>query len=284
MPVFRPPSEADSLIIQATIGCSHNKCTFCGMYKMKKFTVRSVADVKRDMDEARLSYGNTRRLFLADGNALCIETEKLLDILNYAFKTFPSLERVTAYAAPQDVLGKSDKELQKIANFGLTMIYLGLESGDDEILKDVDKGATGNEMAESGKKARENGLVVSVTALLGLGGREKSYQHAKNTAKILNEMQPQYTAFLTLMLVPDTVLYKKAERGDFAELTPQEFLQELRWTVEDLDYKTVFRANHASNYLPLRATLPEEKGALLATIDRGMNSPSLLRPEYLRGL
>lgn len=284
MPIFRPPSEANSLIIQATIGCSHNRCTFCGMYKMKRFRIKPVSEVKRELEIFRRYYGDVKRIFLADGNALCMKTEDLVEIIRYAKKLFPSLERVSAYATPMDLLKKSTDELRWLREEGLTLVYLGVESGDDDILREIRKGVNSREMVTAGKKAIEAGMTLSITAITGLGGREKSFEHAKNTVKVLNEMQPQYTAFLTLMVVENTPLHLRVKKGEFKPLNQLEILRELKWVIEDLDYRTVFRANHASNYLPIRADLPKDKEEVLSLIDYAMEHPEVLRPEHLRGL
>jgi len=283
-PLFRPPSEAKSVIVQATIGCSHNRCTFCGMYSTKKFREKSLEEIRRDMKILSRFYPDARRLFLADGNAFCMSTEKLLEILNMAKEYFPKLERVSAYATPMDVLEKSGEEIRVLAENGLKLLYLGLESGDDDILREVRKGASSEEMVKAGRKAIENGMSLSVTAILGLGGRDRSEKHAVNTAKVLNRMKPQFTAFLTLMIVEGTPLYYKILRGGFKPLSKLEYLVELRKIVELLDYETIFRSNHASNYLPLKAKLPEEKEKLLETIDFALRHPEVLKPEYLRAL
>ncbi|NOY11230.1 MAG: B12-binding domain-containing radical SAM protein [Archaeoglobi archaeon] len=284
MPLFRPPSEANSLIVQATIGCSHNKCTFCGMYKMKKFRVKPVEEVKRELEIFKKYYGDVRRLFLADGNAMCMKTEDLVEIVRYAKKLFPSLERVSTYATPMDLLEKSVDELRWLREEGLSLVYLGVESGDDEILREIRKGVDSREMIEAGRKAIRAGMTLSITAITGLGGKERSFDHAKNTARVLNEMKPHYTAFLTLMIVENTPLYLKLRRGEFTPLNHLEILRELRWVIEDLRYRTVFRANHASNYLPIRANLPEDREEVLKLIDYAMEHPEILRPEHLRGL
>ena len=284
MPLFRPPSEARSLIVQATIGCSHNRCTFCGMYKMKKFRVKQVEEIKRELEMFRSYYGDVRRIFLADGNAMCMRTEDLVEVLRYARSLFPSLERVSAYATPMDLLEKSVDELRWLREEGLSLVYLGVESGDDRILEEIRKGVSSTEMIEAGKKVIRAGMTLSITAITGLGGKDRSFEHAKNTAELLNRMQPHYTAFLTLMIVENTPLYMRLKKGEFRPLNQFEILRELRWVIEDLNYRTVFRANHASNYLPIRANLPEDKEEVLRLIDYAMDHPEVLRPEHLRGL
>ncbi|WP_456328713.1 B12-binding domain-containing radical SAM protein [Archaeoglobus sp.] len=282
-PVFRPPSEAFSLIIQATIGCSWNKCTFCGMYKMKKFRVRDIEEVKEDFRLAKEIYGNVRRVFLADGNALTADTDYLLDIAEYVNRLF-NLERISCYATPQDILEKSKEELKKIRNAGIKLLYVGIESGDDEILEKIRKGVTSDEIAEACNKAHECGFDLSVTVLTGIGGKERSYENARNTARLLNRISPKYTGVLTYIPVPNTPLYVKIKRGEFLLPNALENLLELRWMVERLEAKTIFRCNHASNYLPLKGTLPEDREKLLKAIDYAIAHPEVLKPEWLRGL
>ncbi|PVU71854.1 radical SAM protein [Acidilobus sp. SCGC AC-742_E15] len=283
-PVFRPPSEAYSLIIQATIGCSHNKCTFCGMYRGKRFRIRDLEEIKEDILLSKDYYGEVKRIFLADGNALAMPTNSLLEILDFAFEVYPELERVTAYASPNDLLEKTDEEIRELAERGLKMVYLGVETGDDELLREIRKGATAEEMIAAGRKAIDNGMLLSVTILIGIGGKERSYRHAKETAKVINAMEPHYTAALTLMLVPRTPLYRQYEKDLFHPLDKIETLQELRWLIEDIDCRTVFRSNHASNYLPIRGNLPEDKDDILKLIDYSIKNPRILRPEFMRGL
>ncbi len=257
-PLFRPPSEANSIIVQATFGCSHNKCTFCGMYKMKRFRVRSLKDIGNDLKILR-NFHRSRKLFIADGNALCIETERLIEIIRTARSIFPEIERVSIYATPMDILEKSTDELESLREEGLELIYTGLESGDDEILQQIKKGCSSREMIEACKKATDAGIDLSITAITGLGGKEKSHQHAKNTARVLNKIKPKYTAFLSLIPVEGTPLYYRIKKGLFTPLSQTGHLKELRLTVEDLNFKTIFRANHTSNYLPLRGDLPDDR-------------------------
>ena len=282
-PLFRPPSEANSIIVQATYGCSHNRCTFCGMYKMKKFRVRGVEEIRRDLEILR-NFQSSKKLFIADGNALCIETGKLIEIIRTARSIFPEVERVSIYATPMDILEKSRDELKALKKEGLELIYLGLESGDDQVLREVRKGCNSDEMIEACRKAMNAGIDMSITAITGLGGEERSYEHAKNTAGILNEIRPKYTAFLSLIPVEGTLLYLKIKKGTFKPLSQIEHLKELRWVVEDLNYRTVFRANHASNYLPLKAELPDDRESILKLIDYAISHPEVLKPEYLRAL
>ncbi len=282
-PVFRPPSEAFSLIIQATIGCSWNRCTFCGMYKMKKYRVRDIEEVKEDLRTARAICGNVKRLFLADGNALAADTDFLLDVANYANELF-KLERISCYATPMDILEKSRSELTKLRKAGIKLLYVGIESGDDEILKNIRKGVCSDEIAEACLKAAECGFDLSVTVLTGIGGKGRMYENAKNTAKLINRISPKFTAVLTYMPVLNTPLYVKIKRGEFLLPNPIENLIELRWLVEDIDARTIFRCNHASNYLPLKGTLPDDKSRIIEAIDYAIAHPEILKPEWLRGL
>ncbi len=282
-PVFRPPSEAFSLIIQATIGCSWNKCTFCGMYKMKKFRVRDFDEVREDILTARRFYGNVRRLFLADGNALAADTDYLLKIAEFARNTF-DLERISCYATPMDVLEKSENELRELRKAGIKLLYVGIESGDDDILKSIRKGVTSDEIREACLKAERCGFDLSVTVLTGIGGKSGAFKNAANTAKLINEVEPKYTAVLTYIPVPNTPLYVKIKRGEFQLPNALENLMELRWMVERLQARTIFRCNHASNYLPLKGTLPDDREMILKAIDYAMTHPEVLKPEWMRGL
>lgn len=286
--VFRPPSEARSYILQCTIGCSHNRCTFCAMYKDKKYSVREMAEIKKDIKMAKQQYGDLEKVFLADGDALAMETAELLEVLDELYRTFPSLKHVGAYTSPDTILAKDISELTALKAAGLSIGYLGLETGDPDLLIEIRKGVTADEMLEAGKKLRRAGIKLSVIILLGLAGRTpKAREHALNTAKICNEMNPEYIGALTLMLVPRTELYKKMERGEFELPGPFEILDEMKIIVENLDVQgSEFRSNHASNYLPIKGKLPEDKEKLLNTINKIIesNDRSYLRPDYLRAL
>ncbi|MCL6478348.1 MAG: B12-binding domain-containing radical SAM protein [Peptococcaceae bacterium] len=288
MPLFRPPSEAYSLILQVTIGCSHNACTFCGSYKMKRFRVKEWADIESDIREASDYARGADRIFLADGNALAMETGLMIRLLEKLHSVFPGLKRVSAYAAPGDLLGKSPAELKAVRDGGLNMLYLGVESGSDAILKEVNKGVTAAEMVEAGRKAIEAGFELSVTVLTGLGGKEKSRENAVETAAILNKIQPDYIGALTLIPVPNTVLYNKVKKGEFELLSPLENIRELYWLVSglSLEKRCLFRCNHASNYLPLKGTLPEDRDRLAALLEDVVGNPHKykLKPENMRGL
>jgi len=284
-PVFRPPSEARSLILQATIGCSHNKCKFCGMYKMKDFRIRKFDDFRKDVDTVAGEHPGIRRVFLADGDALIIKTELMLKILSYLYQSFPRLERVTAYANPSNILQKNKNDLKMIRNEGLTILYLGVESGDNDLLARVDKGATRAEIVESGRKAIEAGFTLSTTVIIGLGGKAGSERHARDTATILNEIQPHYIGALMLMLQGLDDYFAAEVGGNWEPLNQEEFLRELKILVEGLNLRdSVFRSNHASNYLPLGGDFPRDKEKLLKTIDYALDHPEILRPEFMRAL
>jgi radical SAM superfamily enzyme YgiQ (UPF0313 family) len=285
--VIRPPSEAWSYILQISYGCSHNKCIFCSTYLDKPFRVRPVKEVLEDIAMARSTIPHTRRVFLADGNALVLSTRRLVPILDALGKAFPNLERVSIYANAQDILRKSKEELATLYHKKLGMIYMGLESGDEEILRRVKKGATAAEMIEVVKKAQAIGFKMSVIGILGLGERERSEEHAIATGQVVSTMDPAYFSLLSLMVVPGTELYRQCKADQFVLIEPLEMLAEMRVMIQHTEGLTncVFRTNHASNYLPLAGTLPQDKEKLLATLDRALaQGESVLRPEYLRAL
>jgi len=288
--VVRPPSEAWSYILQITYGCSHNECTFCSTYLDKPFRVRPAQEVLEDIEMARSYVPHTRRVFLADGNALVLSTQRLVPILDALDKAFPNLERVSIYANAQDILRKSEEELTTLYRKKLGMIYMGLESGDDENLRRVKKGATAAEMVEAVKKAQAVGFEMSAIGILGLGERQHSREHAIATGQVVSAMDPAYFSLLTLMVVPGTELYRQYQAGEFVLIEPLEMLAEMRVMIQYMEGLTncVFRTNHASNYLPLAGTLPQDKERLLAILDRALvhlaRGESVLRPEYLRAL
>ncbi|MHC4599043.1 MAG: radical SAM protein [Planctomycetota bacterium] len=284
--MYRPPSEAGSYLIQVTYGCSHNRCTFCASYLDKPFRIRPEKEVMEDIAMAAQTLGpGVRRVFLCDGNALILKTDRLVRILDALGRAFPDLQRVGAYANARDIQKKSPEELKILREKKLGILYLGLESGSDEILTDIHKGATAEEMTRAVRYAEENGLKTSVILILGIGGRAKSREHAEASARVANAMNPRYLSCLMLMLVPGTPLHQMHRRGEFETLSPKELLLELRILVQGLDLEgTVFRANHASNYLPLGGRFPKDKESILAQIDDALGGEVDLRPEYLRGL
>lgn len=287
IPLYRPPSEANSLIFQITIGCSYNRCKFCYMYRGKRFRIKRTDVIKEEIDEASKYEPYTERIFLADGDALVIRTDMMIDILYYMRKRFAHLKRVSAYASPSNILDKSLSELRDIQEAGLKLLYIGVESGDDEILKMVDKGADRKDIIRSIKKAGEAGFRTSTTVILGLGGRERSRQHSENTASLVNEAEPDYLSLLTLMLGPFEENYINDVGGSLSLLDPIETLVEIREIIKGINIKgVIFRTNHASNYLPLKGTLSEDKVRLINILNRAIEDPtgSYLRPEYMRGL
>ena len=286
--IWRPPSEARSLILQATVGCSHNACIFCVSYKKKKYRVRGASLIEKDLSILPPDYhAKTRRVFLADGNALAMDTNQMLEVLHVLNKRLPSLERVGVYGYAKDVREKSVNDLRDLYNAGLGIVYLGLETGDDELLKWARKGVTSEENIAACRKIREAGIPLSITIILGLGGNENSERHAKATAQVLNEIDPEYVGALTLMTPPGTPIYELVQRREFIPMKPFEILQELKILISNLELsECIFRTNHASNYLPLGGTLSGDKEKLLATLEYALNNrdESQLRPHYLRGL
>lgn len=285
--VIRPPSEASSYILQVTYGCSHNKCTFCPTYLDKPFRVRPLNEVLEDIKTAQNTVPETRRVFLADGNAMVLPTRQLVSILDALNLAFPQLQRIGIYANANDILDKSDEDLQILYKKKLTIIYIGLESGSDEVLKRVNKGASAQDIIKAVVKVQQAGFKVSVIGLLGLGGIELWQEHAQATGQAVSMMNPRYFSLLTLMIVPGTILYEQEQNGQFCLPQPLEMLKEMKTVIENIDVKTgcIFRTNHASNYLALEGRLPKDKEVLLNAIDSALQcGETSLRPEYLRGL
>ena len=285
--VVRPPSEAESYILQITYGCSHNRCTFCGTYSDKPFRVRAEEEVLEDIAMAREEMGDVRRVFLADGNALVLSTRRLAGTLDALAEALPRLRRVGIYANARDILDKSDDDLAMLCRKRLQLVYLGLESGSDEVLRRVGKEATAAEMIEAVHKAKRAGMRVSVIALLGIGGMELSAEHAEQTGRVAGAMDPHYLSMLTLMLVPGTELHRQSRSGEFQPMPPAGLLAELRRIIAASTglSRCIFRTNHASNYVPLAGTLSRDRQRLLATLDQALaQGPSALRPEAWRAL
>jgi radical SAM superfamily enzyme YgiQ (UPF0313 family) len=286
--IWRPPSEARSLILQATIGCSHNACIFCVSYKKKKYRVRGVEGILSDLHSLRSEYKQqVRRVFLADGNALSMKAEELTSVLEVLNHELPFLERVGVYGYAKDVRDKTVDDLRLLKENGLGIIYLGIETGDDDILRWAGKGVDSRENVEACSKIREAGIPLSLTIILGLGGLEKSKKHAKSTARVLNEIDPEYVGALTLMTPSGTRIHEMIENKKFVPMNPFEILKELKTLVEELNLSNcVFRTNHASNYYPIQGTMNADKKRILevlsSIIDEG--NAGLLRPGYLRGL
>ena len=277
--VYRPPSEAYSYILQATIGCSHNKCTFCYMYGDDQFRIRPIEELKKDLDMARSQFSKVRRIFIADGDALIMKFEDLVELMNYIGKLFPETERIGIYGSPKSILLKSKEELEKLRDLNLGIIYLGVESGSDEILKRINKGVNREEMVEAGLKVKESKIPLSITLISGLGGRELTREHALESATIINEISPDYVGLLTLITPGNTPLYKDIEQGKFEPLNPKEVLEETKLMVENIDTKdVVFRSNHASNYINLKGVLSQEKDIIINQINQGLSMDNVDNP------
>ena len=282
--VYRPPSEAYSLIVQVTYGCSHNGCAFCDMYDDKHFAMRPMEEIREDFELARQVYRRVERVFLADGDALMRRTDDLLQILGLAYGLFPECERVTCYASPTSLHIKSEEDLRLLREHGLTMVYMGLESGCDEVLEKMNKGHDAAAIVAAGQKARRCGMALSVTAISGLGSRELMRQHAIGTARALSAMKPEYIGLLTLMVERGTPLERWVREGSFTVLGPMEVLQETELFLQHIDSEgSVFRMNHASNYLTLKGTLNRDRQALLDKVQTGLTGAGL-KPEFLRAL
>ena len=284
--IYRPPSEANSLILQVAVGCSYNRCTFCHSFQGKSFRIKSFEEIKEDIDEAsRLS--RIPRVFLADGDALVIPQTDLVNILSYLKLKIRGLERVGIYANAVDILKKDVEELKELKKLGLGIIYLGLESGNPQVLKRICKNATAEQMIRAGKRVKEAGILLSVTVLLGIGGVELSQLHAEDTGRVLSEMDPEFVGALSLMIVPGTPIADEIESGRLVLPNPFELIRELGLMIAHSQFTNCFFAsNHASNYLPLRIRMPQEKEMALGLIREVLqkNDPSLLRPEYMRAL
>lgn len=284
--IYRPPSEAYSYLLRVTVGCSHNKCTFCSMYKDKNFHIRQMDEIFEDIELARKYYPHVRKIFLCDGDALCLSTDKLLAILGKISKTFPECERVGVYGSARDVNRKTDEELRQLKAAGMDIVYLGAESGSEKVLKAICKGATREELISAVRRIENNGIMASVTFISGLGGRELWEEHAAETGKMLSEMQPTYASLLTLMLEPGAPMREDVLSGRFELLTPEEVMGEALLLMENtnVEKKCIFRSNHASNYLALAGDLPRDKEAMMAQIRRAMDDAGMLRSEFSRRL
>ena len=269
--VYRPPSEAHSLIVQCTLGCSHNKCAFCIMYKEKQFSINPLEQVLGDLAEARTYYPRIERIFLADGDALILPMDYLLTVLDYIRDHFPECERVSAYASTKALMRKSDDDLKALREHGLQMVYVGLETGLEPLLKKYGKGVTAEEIIEHSLRAKAAGMTLSVTAINGMGGKEQSEEHAIATAEALSRIKADYVAMLTLRVYSGTPLHDWIENGELTMLDPRELALENRVILQHIDSDgSVFRSNHASNYLPLKGTLNRDRDALIERIDQAL--------------
>ncbi len=284
--VYRPPSEAYSLIIQVTIGCAHNKCTFCSMFKDKRFRVRKVNEVLEDLDSARKHYRRVDRIFLADGDALVLQNKDLLVILDRIEKLFPECERVGIYGSPQDVLRKSQEELEELREHGIGIIYIGAESGSDKVLQEVNKGAVRAEIIEAVRRIEASDIPASVTFISGLAGKDGWEDHAVQSGTMISEMEPSYVGLLTLITEPGAEMHKEIKERRFQLLTPIEVLKETELLLENTNVsKTcVFRSNHASNYVSLKGDLPQDKERMLRQLRDAMNNADKLKDDRFRML
>lgn len=282
---IRPPSEAYSILLQVTLGCSHNKCTFCGTFSDKRFTIKDDKIILSDILYASKYMKRQDRVFLMDGDALIVPQKRLMWILDKIKEHLPWVKRVGAYANTKGIKMKSLEELIELKENGLGILYLGIETGDDEVRKKIVKGSTAAECIEMGRKVREAGIKLSVTVLLGIAGKKKSLEHAKATGELLSAMDPDYIGALTVMFVPGTPLHKEYERGEFVLPDELGFLKELREMIAHTDItRGLFFSNHASNYLPIKARLPRGKQDALDQIDRALSGNVELKPEWLRAL
>lgn len=285
--IFRPPSEARSFLLQVTVGCSHNRCAYCDMYRDKQFRPKEWDTIAADIAEAAKLGPRFKRVFLCDGDALILPTRKLLRVLEAIRASLPWVERVCVYGDTRSVGRKSVEELTELREAGLGIVYHGMESGDDETLRRIDKGGTAAECIETARKLREAGIAHSVMVLLGVGGKDRSREHAKATAEVLSRMDPPFVGALTTTVVPGTPLADAEARGEFVLPEKFELLQELRDIVAGSEFSACrFSANHASNYLPITADLPEQKPRLVELLDQvlAVRDERLLKPEALRGL
>lgn len=283
--LYRPPSEADAYIVQATIGCSHNLCTYCDMYRDKQFRVRDLDEVLEDIAAAGRAYRGAEKVFVADGDALMMDSERWLTILAACRAAFPRMRRVSCYATAENVLEKTAEELRALREAGVAMLYIGPESGDDVTLKRIVKGGTFADHAEAARKAHAAGMRISVIVLLGAGGVDRSQEHARETARLISEMDPEYLGALTLTVIPGTPQARMVEKGRFELPTISGLLGEMRTIVELAEpTNTVFRTNHASSYLPIAGELPRDRERILQAIDLALQGEIPLKPEYLRGL
>ena len=285
--VYRPPSEARSLIVQCTLGCSHNKCAFCTMYKDKKFSINPIEQVLSDLDEAR-AYGRyIEKIFLADGDALILPMDYLLTVLDYIRDHFPTCKRVAAYATTKAIMRKTDDELRTLREHGLGIVYIGLESGNEELLKKFCKGVTAEEIVLNAIRCKQAGIATSVTAINGMAGANGDdwQTHAIDTAKAVSRMKPDYIAFLTLRVYSGTPLHDWIASGEFKMMEPPELMRETRLFLEHIDSDgSIFRSNHASNYLPLGGTLNRDREVLIHTIDEALDGKVRLRRAVELGL
>ncbi len=283
--MIRPPSEANSILLQVTLGCSHNKCTFCGTFRDKRFDIKKDDVIFEDIEFARQHCKRQNRLFICDGDAMIVPQKRLVKILKQIRNRLPWVERIGLYANTKGIGMKSDEQLKELKELGVKLVYMGLESGDDQILKEIRKGADSDRMIKMGKRIKESGMQLSVTVLVGLGGKERSKSHALETGRVLSAIDPDFVGALSLMLVPGTELNDQFQKGEFSLINPEEMLEELGLMISSTNLSNgLFHANHASNYLPIRAKLPEEKEKTLELISQALQGNVELKPEFMRAL
>jgi radical SAM superfamily enzyme YgiQ (UPF0313 family) len=286
-PLFRPPSEADSLILQVTYGCTWNRCSFCEMYTSKTFTAKTEEDILREIQSVAAIHPDVRKVFLADGNPMALSAKRLLKILSAIKQSFPKVRRVSTYALPRDILAKTKEELKELKEAGLNLVYVGIESGDDEVLQMMDKGETFSSIKTGLLLAKEAGIKLSVIILEGVGGLKYSEQHALNSAKILNEIQPEFASVLVLSFPFGIERYIQRFQGEYIPMDIPALLNEMKIFISNIDLNgTIFRSNHASNYLVLNGILSRDKELFLEKIEFALQHPELsgLRQEWQRGL
>lgn len=284
--IFRPPSEAYSLLVQVTIGCTHNKCTFCSMYKDKKFRVRDLDEVIQDLKWAKEHYRRVERIFLCDGDALALSNNRLMPILEFISDNFPECERVTVYGRAKDALKKTDEEMRQLYEAGIKMVYLGAESGSEKVLKDINKGETRQEIIDGVKKIEASGMKASVTFISGLAGKDGWEDHAIQTGTMISEMQPSYVGLLTLMMEPGVPMADDIQSGKLRLLSAEEVMAETLLMLQNTNVQKdcVFRSNHASNYVSLRGTLPADREKMMALLKKAMNNHDMFKDERFRAL
>lgn len=285
--VYRPPSEAGSLLIQATIGCPHNKCTFCSMYKETKFRLRTAEEIKEDLLSALNHYGEyVNSLFFPDGNTIIMKTDQLVEILEYARSLFPYLERITVYGSARFVNRKSADDIQRLKDAGLTRVHTGMESGDDVVLERIKKGTTAEEIIAAGKKLKAAGIDTSEYYLVGIGGRERSREHALASARVLSEFSPDFIRLRTYVPIPGTPLYEDFRNGTFQLLNPHQALEEVRLLIENLECKnSMVLSDHVSNYWDVNGLIPRDRGQMLMALEQGLSmDESYFRPPHLSRL
>lgn len=283
--IIRPPSEANSILLQVTVGCSHNKCSFCGTYKGERFRIKEDAVIMEDIAFAANYCKRQRRVFLCDGDALIIPQKRLLNILIQIKKQTPWVTRVGVYANAKSLKMKTPDELRELKAHGLGIAYMGLETGDDITLKKINKGARSEKMIQMGRKAKDAGIKLSITVILGIAGKQRSNIHAQETGRVLSAIDPEYVGALSLMLIPGTPLHQDYTSGTFHLLEPNDMLKELKTMIAATNLsKGLFHANHASNYLPIKARLPKDKKVTLKIIEQALAGKVPLKPEHLRAL